>query len=149
MQFSTIDKNDIHLIKPLWEKLNQIHLNDSTHFKEHYKQFSFDERCNHFSEIHPEDLHIKIVSDNDRVVGYCISSYTKGTGEIDSLFVDESHRNLGLGKALFKNALSWFELKCCKKVTVSVAEGHESVLPFYRQFDFFPRSITLQHKKSK
>lgn len=35
-----IGKKQINSIKTLWEKLNEIHLKDSTHFKDHYKYLS-------------------------------------------------------------------------------------------------------------
>ena len=44
MEISKIAIQDIHRIKPLWEALNRHHREHSTHFKAHFKAFTFGKR---------------------------------------------------------------------------------------------------------
>lgn len=146
IKFVTIGKDKIIEIKPLWEKLNEIHLKDSEYFKEHFLHFSFEKRCNKFNEIDSEDIRIELMIDNGKTVGYCISTIEKTTGEIDSLYIDDAYRGSGYGAGLVENSKKWFKQKNCSKVMVTVAEGHESVFDFYRKCGFFPRLTYLQLK---
>ena len=138
---------EINSIRPLWEKLNKIHLDDSTYFKEHYQSFTFEKRCKSFLEMDPAYVKIKAFENSQgTVVGYCIATAVNGTGEIESLFVDDNYRKQGLGKKLVEHTLAWLKANHCVTIGVSVAEGHESVFDFYKQFGFYPRRIYLQMK---
>ena len=44
MKIVKINKNEIHQIRPMWEELNKIHGQLSTHFKEHFLSFTFEKR---------------------------------------------------------------------------------------------------------
>ena len=46
--------NEIDLLKPLWEKLNQHHMEKTTIFKKHYEKFTFDERKRQLINDHRE-----------------------------------------------------------------------------------------------
>lgn len=141
-----IGKKQINSIKTLWEKLNEIHLKDSTHFKDHYRYFTFEERCEKFDEIKNSNIRIEVIIDNNKTVGYCISTIEKNTGEIDSLFIEQEYRKFGFGRQLVENSIKWLKANECKKIMVSVAEGHESVFDFYRKFEFYQRMTYLQLK---
>jgi GNAT superfamily N-acetyltransferase len=145
--FTVIDKKQLNRIQPLWEKLNELHLNDSIHFKEHYKSFTFKERCLKFEYIPDENVRIEVVQDNDSCIGYCISTINESIGEIDSIFVESDLRKYGLGSRLVENSIQWFKTNNCQKIMVSVAAGHESVFEFYQKFDFYPRMTYLQLKE--
>lgn len=142
-----IDKNSIWIIKPLWEKLNQIHLNESPYFKEHYKNFTFEKRCSKFFTIDENNIRIEVVFDDTQPVGYCIGTIEGTKGEIDSVFVDESYRNKKLGTKLIEDCVEWLQKSGCVTIGVNVAEGHESVIAFYMKFGFYPRLRYLQYRK--
>jgi GNAT superfamily N-acetyltransferase len=141
---SLISKNQFTLIKPLWEQLNEMHYNDSRFFKEHFRNFTFEQRIEKYSHLDAENIRIEIVKQEDIPAGYCISSIEGGTGEIDSIFIDETLRKLGYGTILVNNSIKWLKVKACTKILVSVAEGHESVFEFYQKFGFSPRLTYLQ-----
>lgn len=143
-----MDKKDIQLIQPLWEKLNKIHLNDSVHFKDHFRQLTFVERCKNLVFKDPSQLLIEVLFQEKNPVGYCISSIEGNRGEIESLFVEESFRKTGYGEKIVKQALNWLESNHCEHIDVSVAAGHESVLGFYERFGFKPR-MTILRRVSK
>lgn len=143
-----IDVDELDLIKPLWEKLNQLHLHDSIYFKEHYKTNTFENRCKKFLEMEKKDIRIEIVKDNKAVIiGYCISTVEKEKGEIESLFIEEEFRKNRLGNKLIENAIEWLKEKRCNKILVSVADGHEGVFDFYMKNGFYPRLTYLELKE--
>ena len=43
-------------------------------------------------------------------------------------------------------ALEWLKAHQCNEVAIYIAEGNESVLPFYRKFGFFERFVVMQNK---
>ncbi len=145
-RINIILKNEIERIKPLWEKLNEMHLKDSQYFKDFYKCFTFEKRCEKFFKIKDDCLFIELIEDKEIPVGYCISTINKEVGEIDSIYIDEKYRKFGFGKLLIKNSIKWLKENNCSKIFVAVAEGHESVFGFYRKYDFYPRMTYLQLK---
>ena len=141
-----ISKAEIVQIKPLWEKLNTIHYRDSTYFKEHYHKFTFEERCHSLLDLPDNRLRIWILCDSDNPVGYCIASIKDQVGEINSIFIEACYQDTGFGKLLVEKGVAWLKANQCQKILVAVAEGHESVFPFYMKQGFYPRLIYLQLK---
>ena len=142
-----IKKKQIQRLKVLWEKLNEMHLKDSHYFKDHYRDFTFEKRCEKFNDIDENNIRIELAVDNDTPVGYCISTIEKGVGEIDSLFIEEKYRKYGFGRQFMENSIKWLKEKDCVKILVAVAEGHESVFGFYQKYGFYPRMTYLQMKE--
>ncbi len=142
MKIKPITRDEISSIKTLWENLNAHHLSRSTQFKDHYSKFTFEKRM---GDLKKRDRLIAYVAeDNGKNVGYCIATIDGLIGEIDSLFVNESHRGKGVGKKLISLALEWLEGQECESIKVSIAEGNENVLEFYRRFGFAERLIVMQ-----
>ena len=144
--FEWLRVEELPQIKPLWECLNEIHLHDSLYFKEHFQNNTFEKRFHDIKEITPENLHLEVIKDTGQIIGYCVSSVQNGTGEIESLFIEEKYRKCGFGKRLVQNALEWFTAKNCQKFIVGVAGGHEKVFGFYQKMGFFPRTTVLELK---
>ena len=88
-----------------------------------------------------------VINITDRkIIGYCISTIDKEddkTGEIDSIYIEASYRKCGFGKQLMGNALKWLNEKGAKTQRLLVATGNESVLEYYRRFDFHPLFMVL------
>lgn len=139
-----LENRQYGLIKGLWEKLNRLHGELSTHFKDHFATFTFDTRLAQFCE--KEHKAIFTVMKDGLCVAYVMVSIDHGTGEIDSIFVDEQFRGKGLGASLMEKALSWLDDHACRTIRVSVAEGNEPAMGFYRNFGFFERFTVLQRK---
>ena len=77
-------------------------------------------------------------------VAYSVSTVgLNGIAEIDSIYVAEGYRNNGLGGKLIKGALDWIDEHDIKEVRTTVLWGNEEVLPFYRHYGLYPRSIVL------
>ena len=146
-RFVDLAKNEIEKIKPLWESLNRIHLEDSVYWKDHYRNFTFEKRMTFLESFPDDDVKITAVVKGGELAGYCISTVSAGTGEIDSLYLDEKVRNMNLGNRLVELHVDWLKSKDCGKIKVAVSHGHESVLKFYNKQGFFERRIELELKQ--
>lgn len=143
----TLDVEDIHRIAPLWEKLNAQHLAASAHFKEHFAGQTFEARCSKFRAMPESAVHIGAArNENGRFVGYCICSALDETGELDSIYIEPEYRGQGLGGRLASNGVDWLKSKGCRHIDVMVAEGNESVFPFYEKLGFCIRGTVLRLK---
>jgi ribosomal protein S18 acetylase RimI-like enzyme len=145
-----LNNNEINLIKPLWKNLKVHHHRLSSHFPERYMQFTFEERKEEILKKSGNGtLKIDIVKDEDTMqyIGYCISSISKeNVGEVDSVYLNEKYRSLGIGTHLMKRTLNWMDEKNVKSKKIVVAVGNEELLSFYEKFDFLPRHIILEQK---
>ena len=146
MDIVTIDKDSIDDIEPLWKELNSHHRDRSNYFKDHFSTFTFSDRKKGL--LAKENLAIFGAKDGENLVGYCIASCDKDSGEIESLFIKVDYQGASLGTRLMEAAMSWLSGFNCKNITVSVAEGNEDAIPFYERFGFKKRLHVLQLKKS-
>ena len=146
-QIKRLDIEEMDLIQALWEKLNHIHFDLSQDFKNRYKQMSWEKRKATLIDKSEELMIDTVRDDQDSIIGYCISSIERKnhkTGEIESVYIEESHRNAGLGKLLINNAIGWLISKETTEQKLVVGVGNEKVLGFYRQFNFLPLHMVLQ-----
>ncbi len=60
-----LSKEGLSLLKPLWEKLNKIHLHDSPHFKNFYEAFTFEKRIVSFDTIMPDNMLVQKLNHTD------------------------------------------------------------------------------------
>lgn len=133
------DITEIELIKPLWEKLNSIHLNKSVHFKSKYAKFTFDRRM---ESIHKKAengvirIDMLLDSDTGKYIGYCLSSIEDNLGEIESIFIESQYRKFNFGDKLMRSALSWFELNLVTNIEINVVYANDEALPFYERYGF-------------
>lgn len=142
--------NELLRIKPLWEKLNEIHLQDSIYFKDHYSSFTFEKRIMAWTKLPEENVWILAAEVKGEIVGYCVATATEdGKGEIDSICVSEEWQNKGVGETLVKESLAWMESKKCSPIRLIVSYGHESVLGFYEKLGFYPRATVLELKNQQ
>jgi len=134
------------LVHPLWERLNQLHLERSEYFQDHFSKFTFDQRTKELNIR--ERVRVFYAEDigNQKYLGYCIASVDQGIGEVDSLYVLPSCQGSGLGQALMERALAWLKDQGCSRIRVAVAQGNEQALGFYEKFGFKPRFTVLEHK---
>jgi diamine N-acetyltransferase len=137
-----VGRDEIGVIKPLWEGLNAYHLSKSRHFKKHFLEFTFEKRMEGLNKR--DRLIAYVAQDNNENVGYCIATVDGLNGEVDSLFVGASYRGKGVGEELMSLALKWLAEQKCKTVRVSIAEGNEGALDFYRRFGFAERLTVMQ-----
>lgn len=144
-----LSKRDLATLKHLWQELNRIHLYDSVYFKEHFQAQTFEKRCADLLGLEEDAIRIEAITRDGQYLGYCVSTIVNGTGEIESLFVDEAIRGTGWGKRLVEHAIAWFDTCACSKIIVGVSHGHESVFKFYKRFGFDPRVTILQLQRNQ
>ena len=81
-------------------------------------------------------------------IAYLVSTINSAKlGEIDSVFVEEPYRRMGVGGKLMQNALTRMDARGAVEKTVEVSFGNESVWEFYGRFGFLPRKTTLKQVK--
>lgn len=144
MEIIKIEKENIAVIRSMWENLNSLHGKLSTHFSDHFKSFTFEERLVQFEDR--DFFAVYAAKTKAGLIGYCIASVKNKTGEIDSIFTYPEHRNLGVGDSLMEKAESWLKSKEVSKIMVSVAEGNESVFGFYYRRGFHHRFTVFEQK---
>jgi len=151
VEYKRLTKSNLGKIKLLWEELNQIHFDDSVYFKEHYNTFSFEKRSEVWLKLPENNFHLLVAETEDsNPVGYCVSTFDSTMkGEIDSLFVNSTFRQQGIGKTLMEKSMNWLLENQCNPIRLSVSYGHENVLAFYQQLGFYPRLTTLELKNNK
>jgi len=156
IEYRRTDIREIDCIRHLWFLLNEYMSTRTTYFRSHFEQMTFEKRKAYFEQVASAgSLFIDLafdVRDKDRYVGYCVSSLLMEktgeiTGEIESIFVDDSYRSQGIGSALATRALGWLDENGSTRNRVSVSEGNESVWNFYKKFKFYPRMTVLEQKK--
>lgn len=138
-------------IRPLWESLNRHQAGQSTHFAREFAGFSFPFRERRLAEkARGGALRVELASmrGDPGYAAYCVSSVSPdGSGEIDSLFVEERFRGRGIGSELVRRAIAWMDAAGAGSHAVVVAEGNERAHGFYRRFGFLPFSATLARKR--
>ena len=143
MKISTLVVEEIARIKPLWESLNKVHHTNSNNWKKHFTDFTFEKRME--SIRGSEKFSVFISINDDDISGYCIASINEGVGEIDSIFVKKQYRKALIGKKLVEKSIEWLESQKIHSIKVGIAEGNESVLPFYEKLGF-KKSLTILKK---
>jgi diamine N-acetyltransferase len=148
--FRTTGINEIELIRPLWERLNEYHHTKASFFKGYYERMTFEDRRSYFCKLHESgQLQLDLASDTvtRKYIGYCVSSVSlEKTGEVESLFVDAAYRSAGIGTALVTRGLAWMDSLGTVRKRVSVGDGNESAWAFYRKFGFYPRMTVLEQR---
>jgi diamine N-acetyltransferase len=148
LKFNETGKEGIDLIQPLWEKLNKYHLNQKSDFKDHYALFTFTERKEVLLNKALEgDMYICHAEDEESktMLGYIVTTISsEDEGEIDSVYVEEEYRLMGIGDALMQRSIRWMDGKGVKTKKVAVAAANQEAISFYESYGFRRRSITLE-----
>jgi ribosomal protein S18 acetylase RimI-like enzyme len=153
VMYTEANRNDLDLIAPLWQKLKEHHKALAPGvFSGHFDKMDFVIRKKQLlDKSRNGDILVDLARDvnSDMLIGYCVSTVTgAGTGEIDSIYVEENYRRHGIGKKLMTRALKWLDAHALTKRIIEVAGGNEAVFPFYRQYGFYPRTIVLEQVES-
>ncbi|MDD1761227.1 MAG: GNAT family N-acetyltransferase [Methanothrix sp.] len=148
VSYIEVDEQGLDLIKPLWEKLIEHIIARSVYFGEWFEARAFEQRKSELlRKSSAGKMHIGLALVDGEYVGYCVSSVCCRAGEIDSIFVEESHRACGIGGEMMKQALAWMEKEQAVRINIAVSVGNEEALPFYQRYGFFPKHILLEPKK--
>ncbi len=141
-------QQDLDLIAALWQKLNDHHGSISQYFSDRYPRNTFERRKQELlKKSSGGSMRIDLAQNaaTGDLIGYCISTVTAdGTGEIDSIYVEEDYRRNGIGDKLMQKALDWMDRLAVKRRVIQVLVGNEEVYTFYSRYGFQPRCTLLE-----
>jgi GNAT superfamily N-acetyltransferase len=134
----------IDKIEPLWLQLNLHHSSISPFFKDDFKKFKFEDRKKTLIEkANKGNLKIFMFCTDNIPQGYCIASIEENEGEIDSIYINEKYRKMGIGSQLMSSAINWLKENGIVRIKVGVVFGNENAFSFYQKFGLFPRVTYL------
>lgn len=123
----------------------------TTHFKQHFATMTWEKRrLELLKKTRCGQLHIDIALDakTEAAVGYLVSSLSnEKLGTVESIFVLEAYRGLGIGESLMNKALAWLDHNGVVEKVLEVTVGNERVYGFYGKFGFMPRQTLLKQVK--
>lgn len=132
-------------IRPLWERLNQIHATVTPHFRADFEAYAFEDRKLYLeSKSTLGEVRVFLIKDGEHSVGFCVASLRRDLhGEIESIYIADEYRGAKLGDKLMRAALAWMDTNGALTKSVNVVFGNEQAFPFYAKYGFLPRSTTL------
>lgn len=146
IEYFDIGYEEIGIIRELWEKNRKYHEDTSEYFKEAYHGLNFEQRMKGFSTFDRASLKITVAKNNDEYVGYCISTAWGGKGEVESVHVEKSCRDHGIGTRLVQEHLDWMRQENCSVIGVTVSQENAATIGFYRKLGFLPNTLYMQQK---
>jgi ribosomal protein S18 acetylase RimI-like enzyme len=147
LKYQEIGPAELDVIRPLWEKLKAHHVPLSPHFAIRRAARTFDARKQELMAKASGMLRVDLAyaGAQQAPVAYCVTSVTPdGTGEIDSLFVEQDYRGYGIGTALTRRALAWLDGHNAVAKVVLVAFGNDAAIEFYARFGFVADNVSLR-----
>ena len=150
ISYSSGGVEHLDMIRPLWEKLNQHHAKISPHFVAEFQTKTFEGRKSALLEKYAAgEMRVDIAQSQQVTIGYLISAVdSKGVGEIESIYIEESFRGQAIGDELMRQALAWLDEQNVHTKVIAVAVGNERAHSFYERFGFYPRVMMLKQKGS-
>ena len=135
-------------ISGLWRKLIRHHAELSPYFGDDIGSIPWETRKRDLAGKAKNGLIlVQAAREDNRLIGYCVSSVTGGkTGEIDSIFIEESYRRRHIGDHFMKTAVNWMDKHNAVVKSIGVAFGNEAVFRFYSKYNFYPRSVIMRQK---
>jgi ribosomal protein S18 acetylase RimI-like enzyme len=136
-------------IKPLWERLNALNVERSENFSEQHRHLGFETRMMPVLDKARAGLcRIEIsIGEGGAPIGYCVATIDRDyLGEVDSLYVDEGHRDHGLGSDLLDRSVDWMMAFPVRRVVLSVTVGNLDAPRFYMRHGFHPRNTIFEMK---
>ncbi len=121
--FKIIEKDVIHTVIPLVEKLNDYKINADI-----LKQ--------RFSEMITQNYECAGIYDKENLIGvcglwFCTRHYAGKSIEIDHVYIDAAYRSKGLGKAFFQWIYKYAKLKGCNTVELNTYATNYASHKFY------------------
>ena len=142
------DQSLLDTVKPLWLELNIYHCSRSEHFKSSYRAMTFEKRkADLLKKAVGGEMRVDLAVDEatGKGAGYVVSSVSaEKVGEIESVYVNDAYRRMGVGDRLMRSALAWMDQKGAVEKLVEVSVGNEVAWGFYGRFGFKPRKTVLK-----
>ena len=145
------DKRDIQAIIELLHQVNMVHhVLRPDLFKPHTTKYNEQE----LEALMDDDSKPIFVFDDGAVLGhaFCMITEVKNnkllqdikTLYIDDICVDEKARGKHVGKALYEYVRDYAALVGCNNITLTVWEGNDAALSFYRNMGMKVQKTTME-----
>ena len=148
LSFSLLTPDQLDVIRPLWEQLNQHHATLPTPFAPEIAARSSASRLQAFRDIAASGrLRVEVAGTgaDEPPVAFCVTSLSPdGAGEVDSLYVAPLHRRTGVGSELLRRALDWLHASGAVTQRVTVLHANAEAASFYQRFGFHPRNVEFE-----
>ncbi|CAH8283846.1 hypothetical protein EV196_103485 [Mariniflexile fucanivorans] len=126
--FKIIEKDKIHTVIPLVEKLNGYKISTAI----------LEQR---FKEMATQNYECAGVYNDDALIGvcglwFCTRHYSGKSAEVDHVYIDEDYRGKGLGKSFFAWIYNYVKLKDCESIELNTYVSNYASHKFYYNEDF-------------
>jgi ribosomal protein S18 acetylase RimI-like enzyme len=152
IKYIVSDQVILDQIKTLWEELNRLMGERSLHFKEHFAAMTWSKRRSDLLKKAAGGqmrIDIALNAETNVAVGYLVSTVnSEKLGTVESIFISEKYRGLGIGESLMKKALTWMDENGAIEKVLEATVGNEQVYGFYGRFGFLPRQTLLKQVKN-
>ncbi len=152
IKYTVSDETGLDQIKTLWGGLNRLMGERSPYFKQHFAAMTWAKRRSDLlKKTAGGQIRIDIAfnAETNVAVGYLVSSVSsEKLGIVESIFVSEKYRGLGIGESLMNKALAWMDENGAAEKVVEATVGNEQVYGFYGRFGFLPRQTLLKQVKN-
>lgn len=142
------NQNMLDEIRALWEALNRCMYERSTYFKQHFAGMNFQKRKAELLEKATCGLlrvDLAVDEATGKTIGYLVSSLDSNkTGTVESIFINEEYRGIGIGDSLMRKVLAWMDQNGAETKVLEVTVGNEQAYGFYGRYGFLPRQTLLK-----
>lgn len=150
MTFTAGGAELLEQIAPLWHELRSHHASLDPVWREGLLAASFESRkAGLLCKSAGGELLVLLARATDSAaqsIAYCVCTVTAaGDGEVDSLFVTESHRRRGIGDALMSRAMAWLFSRATASLAVEVMACNADALRLYERYGFRQRTVRMLH----
>ena len=152
IKYTVSDQTALDQVKTLWKGLNRLMGESSPYFKHHFSAMTWEKRRSDLlKKAAGGQMRVDIAfeAQTNLAVGYLVSSVSSEKfGTVESIFISEKYRGLGIGESLMNKALAWMDENGTTEKVVEVTVGNEQVYGFYERFGFLPRQTMLKQVKN-
>ena len=126
ISFKIIEKQDINMVIPLVEKLNEGRISSEV----------LERR---FASMINENYECAGIFNNDKIIGvtgmwFCTRHYSGKSMEVDHVYIEEAYRNQGLGKQFMDWITAYVKTKGVETIELNTyVENHPSHKFYYNQ----------------
>lgn len=144
INFREAAKEDLDELVDCWEEFMDFNLRsvEGSKRREWMKLTgdASEKSCSHFEdEIEEEDKFVLLAENDEGIVGYIVASLEdrppifegEKLGKIDELFVEEKHREEGIGNSLVERAVEWLKGKEIDLLKVRILQSNETADEFW------------------
>ncbi len=133
---------DLMMIKSLWEAMNRHNMIHSRHFQNDYREQTFESYINKFEQF--DDYRLEVVYQDSKPYGYILGHVNNSQAQIDSFYIYDDLRGMGLGEYIMNRMIVWFNSTSAEAIILEVEAGNESVVTYFQKMGFYTAKYTMK-----